>query len=184
MDAGLIARRYATVLHDFAADRGKLDDVYSDAALVREVLAQHPEAQRFFDSPLHKPSQKRELVKATFEGNVSAETLQFLTFLVDKERIGYVNSILLVFEMLYKKEKDICTATVTTAKELTDGQKQKFISLIADKMAAAGAKVSSVDATFKVEPAIIGGVILAVDGKQLDGSVQSKLKALEKQLTV
>ncbi len=183
MDAGLIARRYATVLHDFAADRGALDTVYADASIVRAALGAQPAAQRFFDSPLHKASEKRELVKATFEGNVSPETLQFLIFLVEKERIGYVNSILLVFEMLYKKEKDICTASVTTAKELSDTQKQNIISIISGKLEAAGKKVSSVDATFKVDPSIIGGIILAVDGKQLDNSIQSKLKTLEKKLT-
>lgn len=184
MDAGLIARRYATVLRDFANDRGKIDDVYTDAALVREAMAQQPAAQRFFDSPLHKPSEKRALVEATFQGRVSAEMLQFLVFLVEKERIGYVSSILLVFEMLYKKEHDICTATVTTAKELTADQQQHFVSLISGKLSGAGRRVAAVDATFKVDPAIIGGVILAVDGKQLDDSVQSKLKALERQLTV
>ncbi len=184
MDAGLIARRYATVLHDFAADRGKLNDVYSDAALVRAALAEQPAAQRFFDSPLHKPSEKRQLVKATFEENVSAETLQFLLFLVDKERIGYVSSILLVFEMLYKREHDICTATVTTAKQLSPEQQGRFVSLISDKVEKTGRHVASVDATFKVDPQIIGGVILAIDGRQLDGSVLTKLKTLEKQLTV
>lgn len=184
MDAGLIARRYATVLRDFARDKGKLDDVYADAALVRKALAEQPAAKRFFDSPLHKPSEKRDLVNATFESAVTPETLQFLTFLVEKERIGYADSILLVFETLYKNEHDICTATVTTARELTPEQKGRFVALVADKVKGAGRKVNSVDATFKVDPQIIGGVILTIDGKQLDGSVQSKLKAIERQLAV
>lgn len=184
MDAGLIARRYATVLQEFARDKGKLDEVFADAVLVRSVLVQQPAAKRFFDSPLHRQSEKRGLVKATFENSVSAEMLQFLTFLVDKERIGYADSILLVFETLYKNEHDICTATVTTAQELKPEQKERFISLITGKIEATGKKVTSVDATFKVDPQIIGGVILAIDGKQLDGSVQSKLKSIEKQLAV
>ena len=109
--------------------------------------------------------------------------LQFLTFLVDKERIGYVNSILLVFEMLYKRERDICTATVVTARELTPEQQGRFVSLVSGKVEKTGRKVSSVDATFKVDPRIIGGVVLTIDGMQLDGSVSSKLCELERQLT-
>lgn len=184
MDAGLIARRYATVLQEFARDKGRLDEVYADAVLVRSVLAQQPAAKRFFDSPLHKPSEKKNLVTATFSGAVTDEMLQFLTFLVDKERIGYADSILLVFESLYKNEHDICTATVTTAYELKPEQKDRFVSLITGKIEATGKKVKSVDATFKVDPQIIGGVILAIDGKQLDGSVSSKLQAIERQLAV
>lgn len=184
MDAGLIARRYATVLQEFAREKGKLDDIFADAELVRTVLAQQPAAKRFFDSPLHKPSEKKSLVKASFETAVTAEMLQFLTFLVDKERIGYADDILRVFQSLYKNEHDICTATVTTAQELSAEQKQRFVTLVKGKVEATGKKVTSVDAAFKVNPDIIGGVILAIDGKQLDGSVQSKLKAIERQLTV
>ena len=49
MDAGLIARRYATVLHDFAADRNKLDTVYQDALVVRQALSEQKEAQAFLE---------------------------------------------------------------------------------------------------------------------------------------
>ncbi len=184
MDAGLIARRYATVLHDFAADHGKLDEVYADAVVVRQALAEQPQAKKFFDSPLRKLSEKKALVEAVFASRVTPETLQFLTFLVDKERIGYVSSILLVFEMLYKTERHICTARLTTAKELTAQQKERLTGLVSDKLKASGKEVEAIDATFRVNPAIIGGLILEVDGCQVDGSIRSKLKAVERQLTV
>ena len=183
MDAGLIARRYATVLHDFAADRNKLDTVYQDALVVRQALSEQKEAQAFLESPLHKNSEKKALVQAAFGGHVAPETLQFLDFLVEKERISYAGSILLVFEMLYKKERNICTATVTTAKALNEKQQQKLVEQIREKMVTAGRKVEAVDASFKVDPAIIGGIILAVDGMQLDSSLQSKLKTLKRALT-
>ncbi len=184
MDAGLIARRYATVLHDFAADRGKLQEVYDDAQIVRQVLSSQPAAQQYFESPLHKPSEKKALVDGAFASHVADETLQFLNFLVDKERISLVSNILLVFEQLYKKEKNICTATITTAKELTPQQQQHISSQIVDKFKAAGNKVAAIDATFKVDPRLIGGIILTVDGKQVDDSVLYRLKKIEKQLTV
>ncbi|MDD7726160.1 MAG: ATP synthase F1 subunit delta, partial [Bacteroidales bacterium] len=110
--------------------------------------------------------------------------LQFLTFLVEKERIGYVSSILLVFQTLYKKEKNIRTAKVTTATELSDEQKKRFVDLIALKLKNAGISADNVDASFKTDPRIIGGLILEVDGKQIDSSVASKLAALQRQLTV
>ena len=75
MDAGLIARRYATVLHDFAADRNKLDTVYQDALVVRQALSEQKEAQAFLESPLHKNSEKKALVQAAFGGHVAPEML-------------------------------------------------------------------------------------------------------------
>lgn len=184
MDAGLIARRYATVLHDFAADRGKLDEVYADARVVREALGRQPQAQKLFDSPLRKPSEKRAFVEAVFGGRVAEETLRFLTFLVDKERIGHVCGILRVFEMLYKRERHICTANITTARELDEERRARFVALVADKVRSSGETVASVDATFRADPRIIGGVVLAIDGRQVDGSVKSKLQAVQRQLTV
>ncbi len=184
MDAGLIARRYATVLHDFAADKQHLDDAYYDAVTVRLALEQSPDAIKFLESPLRKPSEKKAFIKAALENCVTPLTLQFLTFLVEKERIGYVSSILLVFQTLYKKEKNIRTAKVTTATELSDEQKKRFVDLIALKLKNAGISADNVDASFKTDPRIIGGLILEVDGKQIDSSVASKLAALQRQLTV
>lgn len=184
MDAGLIARRYATVLHDFAADKKLLDDVYLDAQTVRTALQQNPEALKFLDSPLRKNSEKKSLLNAALKDNVTPLTLQFLSFLVEKERIGYVSSILLVFQTLYKKEHNIRTAKVTTATQLSDQQKKRFVDLIALKLNNAGTTADSIDASFKTDPSIIGGLILEVDGRQIDSSVASKLQALQRQLTV
>ena len=119
MDMGLIARRYATVLLEFARDKGVIDQVYEDSRLVRCVLNDEPDAMKFFNSPLHKMSEKRALVAGTFTGKVTSETLQFLNFLVEKERVGLAPQVLLVFESLVKKEKKVVTAVVTTATELS-----------------------------------------------------------------
>ena len=184
MDAGLIARRYATVLHDYAKDRGKLEEVYADAVAICQALASQPQAEEYLGSPLHKPSEKRALVQEVFGSHVTEETLQFMTFLVEKDRIGMAGAILRVFGTLYKEENDICTATITTAKELTDEQRSRIVEQIASKLRASGKRVTTVDAEFKVKPAIIGGMILTIDGRQLDNSVESKLRKLEKTLTV
>ncbi len=184
MDAGLIARRYATVLYDFASDKGVLDEVYQDAQTVRTALAQSPDAQKFLDSPLRKPSEKKAFITSAFDKATCHEMLQFLTFLVEKERIAYASQILLVFQSLYKKERNIRTAKVTTANVLTDQQKAHIVDMIADKLKAAGKAASQIDADFVTNPTIIGGMILEIDGLQADGSVASKLQALQRQLTV
>ena len=184
MDAGLIDRRYATVLYDFASEHGSLDAVYADANLISDTLASTPEAQKFFMSPIRKPSEKKQLLHASFEGNVSDYTLQFLDFLVDKERVKHVKSILFVFQSLFKQSRGIRTASVTTAVPLSAQQQQNVKNLLIEKVKAAGQNVSDIDATFISDPSIIGGIILAIDGKQIDNSVAAKLKAVEKQLTV
>lgn len=182
MDMGLIARRYATVLLEFARDKGVVDRVYEDSRLVRGVLHDEPSAIRFFNSPLHKQSEKRQLVEGTFTGKVTAEMLQFLNFLVEKERIGLAAQVLLVFEMLVKKERKVATVVVTTATELTEGARSNIASQIDEKLRRSGSEVSSVEATFKTDPSIIGGLILEIDGRQADNSISHKLREIEKAL--
>lgn len=184
MDSGLIARRYATVLHDYAVDEGRLEAVYQDSLTVREALAQTPEALKFLCSPLRKPSEKKGLLKAVFAANVCPQTARFLDFLVDKERVGLVAEVMRVFETIYRAEKHIVTAQVTTAVELPEAQKNDIKSLITERLRAAGETVAEVVAAFRADERIIGGVVLALDGRQLDDSVATKLKAIKRQLTV
>lgn len=182
MDMGLIARRYATVLLEFARDKGVIDQVYEDSRLVRCVLNDEPDAMKFFNSPLHKMSEKRALVAGTFTGKVTSEMLQFLNFLVEKERVGLAPQVLLVFESLVKKEKKVVTAVVTTATELSQDAQKGIIDQIDQKLRHSGVEVSAVEASFKSDPKIIGGIILQIDGRQADSSIASKLAEIERAL--
>lgn len=178
MNAGLIARRYATVLYDFATEHKVAERVYNDTKLLLEVFTSKPSIMQFLNSPLRKPSEKLSMIKSTFENIVIEETMQFINFTIEKSRIGMIDEVLRVFQSIYKKRLGIKSVDITTAKDLTDKTEKNFTSIIENKLK------SKVEMSFKTDESIIGGVIINIDGRQLDCSVQRQLKEIEKELTV
>lgn len=178
MDVGLIARRYATVLYDFASQRKELEQVNSDAQCIRDAFAEYRSSIEFLSSPIKKISEKKDFLVTVFKNSVTSTMMDFLLFVADKERISVIDDILRVFQSLYKKSLGIKQVDVVTASPLSAEKESSFTSLIEEKL---GAKV---DAKYSFDSALIGGMIITVDGKQLDCSVQRQLKEIEKSLTV
>lgn len=178
MDAGLISRRYATVLYDFAGNRGDLSDVYSDACSLCDMFASQPGALAFLGSPLRKPSEKRSFVENVFAGNVASSMLEFILFTIDKGRVEMIAEILRVFRSLYKTKLGIKTAEIVTARSLSETKQAELSAVLEQKLNA------KVEVEFKSDASLIGGIIITVDGKQIDCSVSHQLKEIEKRLTV
>jgi F-type H+-transporting ATPase subunit delta len=178
MDVGLIARRYATVLYDFADQRRELDEVNSDAQNIRDAFVANSEVYNFLSSPIKKMSEKKELLFTVFNGNVTSTMIDFLMFVVDKERVSALDDILRVFQSLYKKSLGIKQVDIVTACGLSTEKEKTFVSIIESKL---GAKV---DASFSVDESLLGGMVITIEGKQLDCSVLRQLKEIENSLTV
>ena len=178
MNIGLIARRYATVLIEYANKKGDLEQTYQSVGNIREALAQSPASVAFLASPLRKQSEKLKLVNEVFAKNVAQSLADFLIFLVERERIDIVDDILRVFQSLYRKRKGIKNAVITTAIELSAEKQAKLTKELSSKLNA------PVEAYYNADSDIIGGVIFTIDGKQLDNSVKHQLQEIEKQLKV
>lgn len=178
MNAGLIARRYATVLCDYAEEHKAAAQVYADAGLLLEAIASKPAIMQFLKSPLKKNSEKKSMLTSVFANVVSKPTMQFIDFTVDKERIGMIDEILRVFKSLYKKRLGIKTIDITTANTLSDAKRTEMTATLEKKLK------SKVEMSFRAEKEIIGGVIIDIDGRRLDCSVKHQLDEIEKKLTV
>ncbi len=177
MNAGIIARRYATVLLDFASENKELERVYSDAKLICDTLAGQETANALLSSPLRKPSEKKAFLQNLFSKYVCSSMLKFIAFVVDKHRTELICEILRVFRSLYRKKLEIKSARITTATPLTDKNQKDFTSIIEKKTNG------KVEAEFTTDESIIGGIIIALDGKQLDASITRQLKDIERGLT-
>ncbi len=177
MNAGLIARRYATVLYDYADEQGQLTQMYDDAKTVCDTLAGQDVALALLNSPLRKASDKKAFIEKLFSKYVSAPMLKFMLFVIDKRRTELMCEVLRVFRVIYKQKLGIKSARITTAKPVSAANQNAFAKIIEAK---AGGKV---EMDFEVDETIIGGIIVAIDGKQLDCSITRQLKEIEKGLT-
>ena len=168
-----LASKYATAIFEIAKDEKNLDGYDKDLGRVRADVFALPEAVKFFQNPLVPQQAKKDLLKRAFDKEISETVMNFLMLLVDKKRIGVFNEIYDIFTSLKNKEQGILIADVTTAFPLTKKQQDALIKKLTT---LTGRKI-------KVRPhkdeSILGGLVLKIGDKLIDGSAAGRLRALQ-----
>ena len=167
-----LAAKYATAIFEIARDENNLDGYAKDLGTVREDVFAIPEAVKFFQNPLVPHKAKKDLLTRAVGKEVSATVMNFLMLLVDKKRIGVFNEIHDIFTSLKNKAQGILIADVTCAFPLSKKQQDQLTRKLGT---LTGRKV-------QIRPhkdtTIIGGLILKIGDKRIDGSVAGRLRGL------
>ena len=171
-----IARRYVTALFNAASKAGLIDRVESDLGLVSYTFESLPELFESIVSPVVPNKTKREIVRSIFEGKVEAITLDYLYLLIDKHREEAISQTEEIYILLANEARGMTTADVTTAIDL---DKTLETALAAKLSKITGKKVSL---NLAVDPAIIGGVMVKIGDRVIDGSIKGQLAALREML--
>ncbi len=173
--AKLVSKMYYEALFESSVELDILDEVNSDFNFVYESLKEHNEFFNILKSPLIKPDEKKNILRSTYK--VSEVLMDFLCLLVDKKRIEFIYDIYGGFNEAYNYHKKIGKAEVISAKKLDDLE----IKALTKKLNEITKK--DVTLTNTVNPNILGGLIVKMDGKVIDGSLIRKLEGLKKELT-
>ena len=172
-----LATKYARAIFELAQEENKLDDYDKDLTLVREDVFTVPEAVNFFKNPLVPHNAKKDLLTKAFKGEVSDNVMNFLMLLTDKSRIGIFNEIYEIFSGLKNEAQGILIADVTTAFPLTKQQETKL------GMKLAEVTRKKIKIRRHEDKSILGGVIVRVGDKRIDGSAAGRLQALKGSLS-
>jgi F-type H+-transporting ATPase subunit delta len=176
MNSSLISVRYAKALFLLAEEKSLHKEIYQDFQLVKKVLMPVPEFKAFITSPIVKPENKKKIFTDTFSGKINQMTLDFLIFLVDKNREIALTEIIRMFEKLYRKHFNIKEVIVKTAKPISEETKNELTKMVAEKYNCTAEVVNHVDED------MIGGFNIIIDNQQLDLSVKTQLKEIKKAL--
>ena len=140
------------------------------------AVADVPELRAVLRNPQLDPKAKARVLTDLL-GDADELLRNFLLLTAEKGRIGEIETIGAEFERLMAREERRLTVELTTAKELTDDEEAAIIRQIEQ---ASGRKV---DATRRVDPDLIGGIVLQVGSLRLDASVRGRLERLRRELT-
>ena len=173
-----LAAKYATAIFEIAREEKKLDAYDKDLGKVRADVFAIPEAVKFFQNPLVPQKAKKDLLIKAVGKEVSETVMNFLMLLVDKKRIGVFSEIYDIFTSLKNKEQGILIADVTSAFPLTKKQQDALT-----KKLATLTKRKIQIRTHK-DPSILGGLIVKIGDKRIDGSAAGRLAALRSSLAV
>ncbi len=168
-----IARVYADALFGAARDKGKLDVIREQLGQFADALAENREMQLFFFSPYFSSTEKEDGLKKALAG-AEPELVNFLELLIEKHRMPVLFRIRRQFDSLWDKENKRLGVTVTSAVELDPEVAKRIGSEIEEQTG------NEVELESRVDPAILGGLIVQVGNMVLDTSIRNRLEKLRK----
>jgi F-type H+-transporting ATPase subunit delta len=171
-----LAGRYAKSLLDLAVEKNEAEPVYQDVVLMNTLIRSSPEFERVLKSPVIKGDKKEKIIGALTRDKLGIILSSFIRLLVKKGREFYLPEIITSFIKQYKDHKGIHIVLLTTAVPLTEDIKSVIVHKISES-----AHLKEVELNTKVNPDIIGGFIIEVDGQLIDASILYDLNAIKKQ---
>ena len=173
MNELVLAERYAQALSASVADESNLESIRDDLAQVVELFAENPELKAFANNPAIPLAVREDVVEEILAAAGDSETTQrFVATLMERDRISLLPLALKRFTAIVDKRLNRVSAKLTSAAPLTKDQEKR----IREGLAEYSGKTVLMEAD--VDPEIIGGVVVEIDGKVLDGSVRSRLARL------
>jgi F-type H+-transporting ATPase subunit delta len=173
-----IAVQYAEALLDLALTAGGdiPESVLSDLEAINAVVASTPDFNTVLAHPSVSSADKKQLLVSTFENVVNDLTLRFLQVLADRRRVNLLPYVESSYRELLNARKNIAVASLTSADELSDAAVEEIRARLARRLG------KQVELTVKVDPTLVGGVVLRVGDEVIDGSLKGRLAALEASL--
>ena len=170
-----IASVYARSLFEVALEQGKLDDVRDQLGEFADVLAGNQEMQVFFFSPYFSTQEKEEGLDKVVS-DADPIFLNFLKLLIEKHRMPAVIRVRRTFDELWREENKLLPVEITSAVELD----KQTVKQIGDRIGEeTGQKI---ELSAKVEPDILGGIVVRVGNSIIDASIRARLEQLRKQV--
>jgi ATP synthase F1 delta subunit len=170
-----IAKVYARSLFEVARESGKLDQVREQLGQFVDALNENRELAVFFFSPYFSISEKQDALGRVLVG---AEEIfvNFLELLIEKHRMPVIFRIRHAFEQLWEEANRTLPVEITSAIELDEGTTESLARQIAER---ADRKVKLAT---RVDPEILGGLVVRVGNAILDASIRNRLEQLRRQV--
>jgi F-type H+-transporting ATPase subunit delta len=170
-----IAAVYARSLFEVAKKAGKLDPVREQLGQLADALGSERSLQIFFFSPYFSTQEKEQGLDKAISG-ADAIFLNFLRLLIEKHRMPALMRIRRAFDKLWQEENRLLPVQVTSAVELD----RSTVKQIGDRISEQTGR--KVELSSRVEPGILGGIVVQVGNQVLDASIRYRLERLRKQV--
>jgi len=171
-----IAKKYSKALFSLAEEKDKFIKFNDDLNLVKESFTEHKELKNVLFHPRIKIEEKKKIFNRVFAEEISEEIHNFIQLLIDKRRIFFIKAIINQFNNLVNDREKILEIEVVSAIELEEDMKDRLKEKIEKEMDY------EVILNNTVDPEILGGLVLKIGDKIIDGSIQHKLNTLSEKI--
>jgi F-type H+-transporting ATPase subunit delta len=169
-----VSGRYATALFELARDEKSIDAVRADLDRFDALLAESEDLKRLVRSPVFSAdAQLKALTVVLDKAGISGISANFLKVLIRNRRLFAVSDVIRAFRALVARFKGEATADVTVAERLSDGNLDSL------KTALKSVTGKDVALNVKVDPSIIGGLVVKLGSRMVDSSLRTKLNSIK-----
>lgn len=173
---GAVGARYAEALYEIAKREKAVDTIEQELQAVDAIIRENRDLQKILYHPRVTPEDKKSLLSDLLSGKISAVTMEFLKLLVERQREQFLSDIVSYYTNLANKARNVAEAGVSSAVDLTAEEKQ----LLADLLNKLTGK--KVETSYKVDPSLIGGIVVRIGDRVIDGSIRTRLTTLREHL--
>ncbi|MEY8442306.1 ATP synthase F1 subunit delta [Lactobacillaceae bacterium 24-114] len=176
LDKQTVANRYSKALFELVDEDNKLDQTYQELTALRQVFNENRDLASILSGVQLSVNEKKSLIDDLKKG-FSQPVSNLIQMTFDYGRIENLVAIIDEFERRYEEKNKLLHAEVVTAIQLDKQQRDQLKAKLAKMFDA-----NEVSLDEKVDPEILGGAIVRVNNKTLDGSLSSKIKQIRRLL--
>ena len=177
MDVGVISTRYAKAIFQYALERGTEAELYENMKMLAVQFNAVPLLKKVLENPTVSSSDKIKVLITAAGGEVSNTYEHVVRMVIDNGRGRYMQSIALMYDKVYRKEKGMIRVKLTTTALASEEMKKDLVDIIIRD------KNEKVDFDTIIDPDILGGFILEIGDSRLNASVKNQLNQMRLDLT-
>ncbi len=168
-----ITTPYAEAFLQVAESKKEVEKIISQSKSILKLWDESSELREAMASPVLEVESKKAALEKIFSGKVTPSFLNFMKLLAERQRIGFLNSVLERLLELYRAQRNIALATVTSATPLNEDQQAELL-----KKVQSVAGTNNLELNLKVDPDLIGGFVVRVGSKVIDASLSGQVRRM------
>lgn len=170
------ARLYGGSLYDLAAEDHRTERILEQMQQIRRLFAENPDYIRLLSEPSIPVAERIGLIETAFGVQAERYLVNFIKLLCERSLLREYADCCKEYVRRYNIEHNITEAVVTSAVPLSEAQ----MAALTDKLSALCKKTVSL--TQRTDPAVLAGLRVELEGKQLDGTVSGRLAGISRKL--
>lgn len=169
-----VGKRYAEAIYSVGESNNNLKEIYEALNLLMEMYLKDKEFKNIIDHPLIALEEKKDFLNKIYSSE-KEEVKDIIFYLLEKGRIMNIKEIVAEYLKIYYLKNQILDVEATFAQDITEKQRERLIKNLEKRTN------KKINLKVNIDKSIIGGGILKIGDKIIDGTIKTQLKTLIKQ---
>ncbi len=173
---GSVGKVYSEAVFQLASEQNSAKQIFDELTSLKTIWQDNPGLAKVLSAPTLSAGEKLAVTEKVFKGRVSDTVYNFLCVITEKNRAADLPEIADAYKEKWYESENIAEVTVTSSIPLSEAARGKLVK----KLESVYKKKIILEE--KVDSSLIGGIVVNYGNTMLDGSVKSRLEAIQKQI--